>query len=112
MRLSQVPNTPLQDKGSSAPVRGFESGQAVHAGPAVRKLAREFGVALSMVQGSGPSQRILKEDVQQFVKARLTQPVQGVGEGPRQKPLPDFSQFGEVVFEPLSRIRRVSAKNL
>ena len=112
MRLGQVPNTPLQDKGSSAPVRGFESGQAVHAGPAVRKLAREFGVALSMVQGSGPSQRILKEDVQQFVKARLTQPVQGVREGPRQKPLPDFSQFGEVVFEPLSRIRRVSAKNL
>ncbi len=112
MRLDEKPDAILQDNGSRVPVPDRESGQAVHAGPAVRKLAREFGVALSMVQGSGPSQRILKEDVQQFVKGRLRQPEQVASEGPLQKPLPDFSQFGEVVYEPLSRIRRVSAKNL
>ena len=112
MRFGQMPNTPLQDKHSSAPVPSRASGQAVHAGPAVRKLAREFGVTLSSVPGSGPSQRILKEDVQQFVKARLGRPEQVANEDSLQKPLPDFSQFGEVVFEPLTRIRRVSAKNL
>ena len=112
MRFGQMPNTPLQDKHSSASVPGRASGQAVHAGPAVRKLAREFGVTLSSVPGSGPSQRILKEDVQQFVKARLGRPEQVANEDSLQKPLPDFSQFGEVVFEPLTRIRRVSAKNL
>jgi len=50
--------------------------------------------------------------VQQFVKARLGRPEQVANEDSLQKPLPDFSQFGEVVFEPLTRIRRVSAKNL
>ena len=55
----------------------------VHAGPAVRMLAREFGVDLSLVKGSGPKGRILKEDVQAFVKERLKQPAQassGVGD--------------------------------
>lgn len=112
IRLGEMPDAHSQDRASSARERARESDHAVHAGPAVRKLAREFGVALSMVQGTGPSQRILKEDVQQFVKARLHQSEQAAGNGPKQKPLPDFSQFGEVVFEPLSRIRRVSAKNL
>ena len=46
----------------------------VHASPAVRRLAREFGVDLSKVKGSGPKERILKEDVQGYVKAELTRP--------------------------------------
>lgn len=105
-------NQPPRDGPSLAPVAGQVSDAAVHAGPAVRKLAREFGVALSMVPGSGPSQRILKEDVQQFVKAQLSQGPRVESEGSQKKPLPDFTQFGEVAFEPLSRIRRVAAKNL
>ena len=111
-RLGEMPDTRPQERIPSAGVPDRESGESVHAGPAVRKLAREFGVALSMVQGSGPSHRILKEDVQQFVKGQLSQPKQVASVGPQQKALPDFSQFGEVVFEKLSRIRRVSAKNL
>ena len=99
---------------ASSRVRPDEGASAapVHAGPAVRKLAREFGVALSVVPGSGPSQRVLKEDVQQFVKARLSQPQAVEGARAPQKPLPDFTPFGAVTFEPLSRIRRASAKNL
>ena len=111
-RLGEMPDAHPQERSPNAGVPGRESGESVHAGPAVRKLAREFGVALSLVQGSGPSHRILKEDVQQFVKGRLRQPKQVASDGLQQKALPDFSQFGEVVFEKLSRIRRVSAKNL
>ncbi len=83
-----------------------------HAGPAVRKLAREFGVVLSQVQGSGPNARILKEDLHQFVKNRLSRPSPQDTESQAAKPLPDFSRFGSVEFEALPRIRKASARNL
>lgn len=92
------------------PERVSGSAVEVHAGPAVRKLARELGVDLIAVKGSGPNTRILKEDVEQYVKARLKLP--GNGSFSQNKALPDFSQFGEVVMEPLSKIRQVSAKHL
>ena len=87
----------------------------VHAGPAVRKVAREFGVELAQVKGSGPKGRILKEDVQSFVKARLKQgPVSAgaVGHGIPSVTLPDFSQFGPVERSPLSRIHKLTAENM
>ncbi len=83
-----------------------------HAGPAVRKLAREFGVVLAQVQGSGPNARILKEDLHQFVKNRLAHPSATGVQIEATKPLPDFSRFGAVEFESLPRIRKASARNL
>ena len=83
----------------------------------MRRLAREFGVDLSQVKGSGPKDRIVKEDVQAFVKQKLSQPAGapgGAGMGMSILPLPqvDFSKFGEIKTEPLSRIKKLSGANL
>jgi pyruvate dehydrogenase E2 component (dihydrolipoamide acetyltransferase) len=84
----------------------------VHAGPAVRKLAREFGVDLLQVAASGPKQRVLKEDVQQFVKAKLAQVPAVSGAGLPSAPVVDFSKFGPIETQALSRIKKLSGKNL
>lgn len=85
----------------------------VHAGPAVRKLAREFGVDLGSVQSTGPKQRILKEDVQVYVKSRLAQvPATTTGAGLPSAPLVDFAKFGPIETLALSRIKKLSGKNL
>jgi pyruvate dehydrogenase E2 component (dihydrolipoamide acetyltransferase) len=84
----------------------------VHAGPAVRRIAREFGVDLNQIQGSGPKTRIVKEDVQAYVKSRLSQPATASGAGLPVAPTVDFSKFGSVTSTPLSRIKKLSGKNL
>lgn len=86
----------------------------VHAGPAVRRIAREFGVDLAQVAASGPKNRILKEDVQTFVKTRLAQvPATTTGTmGLPLAPIVDFTKFGEIETQPLSRIKKISGKNL
>lgn len=88
----------------------------VHAGPAVRKLARELGVDLGKVLGTGPRQRIMKDDVHGFVKQQLTGKGAGaaVASGSGLPPLPeiDFSQFGPVEQVELSRINKLTAVNL
>jgi pyruvate dehydrogenase E2 component (dihydrolipoamide acetyltransferase) len=92
--------------------RDAKPGPQVHAGPAVRKLARELGVDLTQVTPSGRKQRITKEDVQQFVKQRLSTPapVAGSGAGIPAVPTVDFSKFGPVHQEPLNNIKRATAK--
>jgi len=87
-----------------------------HASPSVRLLARELGVDLTLVPGSGHKGRITKEDVQGFVKASLSQgraagvPIAGVRVA---APLEiDFSSFGETELQPLNRIRKLSSANL
>ncbi len=83
----------------------------VHAGPAVRKLAREFGVSLAEINGTGPKHRILKEDVQAYVKSRLAMPVAaGASMGLPQAPSVDFSKFGPVSLQPLTRLKKISGK--
>jgi pyruvate dehydrogenase E2 component (dihydrolipoamide acetyltransferase) len=83
-----------------------------HASPSVRQFARELGVHLARVKGSGPKDRILREDVQAYVKAELARPrgEQGGGLGFNLPPMPqiDFAKFGEVETRPLSRIRKLS----
>ena len=90
------------------------AGSKVHAGPAVRKLARELGADLARVKGSGPKNRIVKDDVHGYVKAQLQQAQQGAvvpgaaSSGIPGVKLPDFSQFGEVERE--GKIGRASCR--
>ena len=83
-----------------------------HASPAVRKFARELGVDLNRVSGSGRSARILKADVQAFVKQAMTQPVSGSSLGVEAMPDVDFSQWGQVESLPLSKINVLTGKFL
>jgi pyruvate dehydrogenase E2 component (dihydrolipoamide acetyltransferase) len=94
-----------------------------HASPSVRKFARELGVDLDRVSGSGPKQRILHEDVQAYVKdavRRASAPAApapaadsgGAGLGLLPWPKVDFAKFGPIETKPLPRIRRISAANL
>jgi pyruvate dehydrogenase E2 component (dihydrolipoamide acetyltransferase) len=102
----------------SATYEAPAAGTKVHAGPAVRKLARELGADLARVKGSGPKSRIIKDDVHGYVKAQLQQAQQGAvvpGAGTSGIPgvkLPDFSQFGEVEREGMSRMMSVTALNM
>ncbi|WP_414432262.1 dihydrolipoyllysine-residue acetyltransferase [Alcanivorax sp. IL2] len=87
--------------------------RSVHAGPAVRKLAREMGVDLAQVNGTGPKDRILKEDVHAWVKQRLEGAPKASGGGLAvELPEIDFSQFGEIERLELNKLRKVSAQNL
>ena len=111
---SSVTGSPSSSSGSSpnSPVPGSESAK-VYAGPAVRKLARELGVDLTQVSGSGAKSRITKDDVHGFVKARLNAPaaVQG-GAAIAAVPDIDFSQFGEIEEIPRSKLHKLTASNM
>ena len=102
-------------KASATSAAASSPSKSVHAGPAVRKLAREMGVDLAQVPGTGPKERILKEDVHAWVKQRLeNQPAASAGGGGLSLDLPeiDFSQFGDIEREELNKLRKVSAQNL
>ncbi len=95
------------------------SNAKVHAGPAVRQLAREFGVELGAVSATGPHGRILKEDVQVYVKAMMQKAKEapagaGATGGAGIPPIPvvDFSKFGEVEEVAMTRLMQVGAANL
>ncbi|MBI2382304.1 MAG: dihydrolipoyllysine-residue acetyltransferase [Gammaproteobacteria bacterium] len=92
-------------------------GGLVHASPVIRRLAREFGVDLSKVKGTGPKGRILKEDVQSYVKFELSRPKAtaasgGTGFSFPELPKIDFAKFGAVESKPLTRIQKISSVNL
>ena len=84
-----------------------------HAGPSVRRFARELGVNLALVRGSGLKQRILREDVQSYVKNELSKP-RGGGTDLNLLPWPqvNFAKFGPVESRPLSRIKKMAGANL
>lgn len=91
-------------------------GTTVHAGPGVRRIAREFRVNLTKIKGTGQKDRILKEDVQEYVRQQLkiAERRQGGGEG---LPFPhapriDFSKFGAIEQKPLSKIKKATGVNL
>ena len=84
-----------------------------HASPSVRQFARELGVTLSVVNGSGDKGRITKKDVQNFVKQKVNAPAVATG-GSAIPPVPvvNFEKFGEVKSTELSRIKKISGKHL
>ena len=98
----------------SAAVPPTEGGGAVYAGPAVRKLAREFGVALERVSGTGARGRILKEDLQQYVARALAGPevAAGTSAGLPTVPEVDFARFGPVERTARARIDKLTASNM
>lgn len=83
-----------------------------YATPAVRKTARDLGVDLGQVEGSGRKGRITKEDVQNFVKRALAQGAGGMGLGVAPMPEIDFSVWGEIGIEPLTKINRLTGRFL
>jgi pyruvate dehydrogenase E2 component (dihydrolipoamide acetyltransferase) len=101
-----------------------EAFKGAHASPSVRKFARELGVDLAQVKGTGPSARILQEDVQNFVKAAMSggaagaagAAAGGISGGGSLNLLPwpavDFAKFGPIEAKPLSRIKKISGANL
>ncbi len=115
--VSSLPTSNPTRVAPLADVAGLASGK-VHAGPAVRLLARELGVDLTQVTGSGPKGRIVKEDLQNFVKQVMQQTkatggtaaVGGAGIPPI--PVQDFSQFGEITEKPMGRLLKAGAVNL
>jgi len=139
MRVPEVPRTILHRRpgrrvteyGSPLPLAGEGSGvraegsgvradaetfRAAHASPSVRKFARELGVDLARVTGTGPNARIRQEDVQAFVKGVMTGTAGAATGGGGLDLLPwpkvDFAKYGPVEAVPLSRIRRISGANL
>ena len=85
---------------------------SVYASPAIRRFARQLGVDLNRVSGSGRKGRILKEDVESFVKKVMAEPVGGGGPGLPPMPVIDFSKFGQIEREPLTRIQKISLVNV
>ncbi len=88
-------------------------GDNVYAGPAVRKLAREMGLDITSLKGSGPRSRITKDDLKAFVKQKLTEKPSGTtASSIPTVPEVDFSKFGDVEVESLSKIHKVTAFNM
>jgi pyruvate dehydrogenase E2 component (dihydrolipoamide acetyltransferase) len=108
--VQQAPAPVRAQPASLPPINESGFGKA-HAGPSVRKFARELGVDLSRVNGSGRKGRITPEDVKAFVKA-VMQGGAAAGGGLPKVPEVDFARFGAVEVKPLSRIKRISGPRL
>ena len=112
---TQSPTQPATPPSTLPPP--LESGQQrPHASPAVRRFARELGADLSQINGTGARERILQDDVRQFIKAALirpasdSRPMEGAGIPPM--PEVDFSRWGPIDTKPISRIQRLSGRYL
>lgn len=129
---TEAPVAKTETKAEAAPAAsataadGFvENSAYAHASPVIRRLAREFGINLAKVKGSGRKERVVKEDVQNYVKQLVKQAESGSAAGSGNTgsgnsmgfdliawPKVDFAKFGEVESKPLSRIQKLSGNNL
>jgi pyruvate dehydrogenase E2 component (dihydrolipoamide acetyltransferase) len=115
-----APEEPIEVRRPTAPIILSEGGVPPHASPGVRRFARELGVDLQHVKGSGPKGRILKEDIQGFVKGALSAGAPGAapgGAGLGELGLPawpkvDFAKFGPIEAQPRTRIQKISGPAL
>ena len=99
----------------ASPAVAPETSGSAHASPSIRRFARELGVNLTQVKGSGAKSRVTKDDVQNFVKQSLAQPRGTSGGNGLQvlaSPVVDFAKFGTIETKPLSRIKKISGANL
>lgn len=103
-----APKAPVAGKGDKPEA----SRAAVHAGPAVRKMARELGVDLAGVTGTGPSGRILKEDLQNHVREGMAKVASGSALPVAPPAAVDFSKFGSVRVEPMTSVQKLTAANM
>jgi|HigsolmetaAR202D_1030399.scaffolds.fasta_scaffold00036_8 pyruvate dehydrogenase E2 component (dihydrolipoamide acetyltransferase) len=112
----EAPRPELARPASPATVHAIDEAgfSRAHASPSVRKLARELGVDLSRVKGTGIKGRITPEDVKAWVKQTLTQGAAGAGGAAALPKVPevDFAKFGEIEVKPLGRIQRISGPRL
>ncbi len=115
--VSEAPAKPAQQAAPASPKEVIKTPVGVHAGPAVRALARELGVDLTQLTGSGPKGRITKDDLHQFVKTQLAnRSTSGAGAhggtGIPSVPMVDFEAFGPIERRPMSKIHRLTADNM
>ena len=107
--------SPMSKSVEAAAATALISSKSAYAGPAVRKLAREFGLELGAINGTGPRGRIMKEDLHTFVQNSLKENVpasSASGAGIPAIPEVDFAAFGEVEHESLSKMAKVTAANM
>ncbi|MBD3403549.1 biotin/lipoyl-binding protein [candidate division GN15 bacterium] len=104
-----------KDDRPAQPDAGEINGEPAPAAPSVRRLARELGADINAVEGSGPGGRITIDDVKAHVRGIVTskkmpsEPSEQRATGPQQRPLPDFSEWGEIDRQPMSRVRAITA---
>tara|TARA_B110000003_G_scaffold254762_1_gene271033 strand:+ start:4403 stop:5722 length:1320 start_codon:yes stop_codon:yes gene_type:complete len=117
-RPSQEPPTKIEPEHTPRPVgeSNLVSGdKSSHASPSSRKFARNLGVNLAFINGTGPKNRILVEDIQAFVKKEMSKPrSENIGSQFAPIPMPniDFSKFGSIEEKPLAKIKKISGANL
>ncbi|MDZ7369804.1 MAG: 2-oxo acid dehydrogenase subunit E2, partial [candidate division KSB1 bacterium] len=104
VEVAPVPEETLRPAASAYP--------AAPAAPSVRRFAREIGVNINQVKGSGPAGRISIEDVKAYAKQLLSEPSRGAAQSTTTEPLPDFSKWGEVTRELMSSVREKTAVHL
>ncbi len=112
-----APSKAVTPTPAAAPVPHFAKGglggiSKAHASPSIRRFARELGVDLARVKGSGEKNRVTKSDVQGYVKAALSQGGTGGGLQVLAMPVVDYTKFGAIETRPLSRIQKISGANL
>jgi pyruvate dehydrogenase E2 component (dihydrolipoamide acetyltransferase) len=114
MSARQAQEQPKPSKVEAVEPRGSRSRQpAAPAAPSVRRLAREIGVDIDLVQGSGPEGRISEEDVKEHARRLLTEaPPQRAGTASPSIPLPDFERWGPIERQPMSNIRKTTSSRL
>lgn len=111
---SEVPNTNLPSTGINLSENSLST-RLVHAGPAVRKFAREHGADLTKIKPSGPKDRVLVDDVSAYIKAQVQRAQSGVSSGLiglSAPALPDFKQFGEITVLGMSKVHLKTAENM
>jgi pyruvate dehydrogenase E2 component (dihydrolipoamide acetyltransferase) len=111
-KAASAPAAPIARGPASLPAVSEAGFSTAHAGPSVRKLARELGVDLARVKGSGQRSRITHDDVKAWVKAILSGGAIQAGPALPQVPKVDFAKFGPVEVKPLSRIQKISGPRL
>ncbi len=112
VKTSPPPPPPARSAARDLPPINEAGFSKAHASPSVRKLARELGVDLAQVSGTGSKKRIIHDDVKAFVKAILTGGASSPVAALPKVPSVDFSKFGEIDIQPLTRIQKISGPRL